>query len=86
MERISGAMPLPVAHGHGREHGGACHRPTTRRAARRATTEIVRRYFQTAEEIKRTGVGEEALKKIELLDEPGGRHARISRRPARRRC
>ena len=29
--------------------------------------EIVRRYFQTAEEIKRTGVGEEALKKIELL-------------------
>ena len=45
--------------------------------------EIVRRYFQTAEEIKRTGVGEEALKKIELLMNQAGITQNLS--PARSR-
>ncbi len=43
--------------------------------------EIVRRYFQTAVESKRTGVGEKALEKIELLMNQAGITANLS--PAR---
>ena len=32
-----------------------------------ARLEIVRRYFQTAVEVKRTGVGEDQVEKLELL-------------------
>ena len=50
-----------------------------------AKHEIVRRYFQTAEQLRRTGVGSEALSKIELLMNEAGIDKDFS--PARRlRC
>lgn len=46
-----------------------------------AKMEIVRRYFQTAVEVKRTGVGEEQLAKLELLMNQVGVNTNLS--PAR---
>ena len=46
-----------------------------------ARMEIVRRYFQTAEAVKRTGVGEEQIPKLELLMQQAGVNANLS--PAR---
>ena len=46
-----------------------------------AQMEIVRRYFQTAVEVKRTGVGHEQLEKLELLMNQAGVNAGLS--PAR---
>ena len=46
-----------------------------------AKMEIVRRYFQTAVEVKRTGVGEERLGKLELMMNQAGVDANYS--PAR---
>ena len=66
MERISGECPYQSPTDMGVNMAGLA--ISDDEACREAgNNEIVRRYFQTAEEIKRTGVGEEALKKIELL-------------------
>ncbi len=46
-----------------------------------ACMEIVRRYFQTAVEVKRTGVGEERIHRLELLMNQAGVNADLS--PAR---
>lgn len=46
-----------------------------------AKMEIVRRYFQTAVEVKRTGVGESQLERLELLMNQAGINAHLS--PAR---
>ncbi|MEQ3363185.1 DUF1846 domain-containing protein [Raoultibacter massiliensis] len=46
-----------------------------------AKMEIVRRYFQTAVDVKRTGVGEEQVEKLELLMNQAGVNASLS--PAR---
>ena len=46
-----------------------------------AKMEIVRRYFQTAVEVKRTGIGHERLERLELLMNQAGVNASLS--PAR---
>ena len=46
-----------------------------------AKMEIVRRYFQTAVEVKRSGVGQERMERLELLMNQAGVNASLS--PAR---
>ena len=46
--------------------------PTTKSSAKLAKMEIVRRYFQTAVEAKRTGVGEKSIEKLEMLMNQAG--------------
>ena len=80
MERISGACPYQSPTDMGVNMAGlAISDDAVCREA--GNNEIVRRYFQTAEEIKRTGVGEAALKKIELLMNQAGINQNLS--PAR---
>ncbi len=70
MERISGACPYQSPTDMGVNMAGLLFSDDAvcREAGQQ---QIVRRYFQTAEEIKRTGVGEAALKKRSSFDEPG---------------
>ena len=80
MERIAGACPYQSPTDMGVNMAGVA--ISDDEACRDAgNNEIVRRYFQTAEEIKRTGTGEEALKKIELLMNQAGINQNLS--PAR---
>ena len=80
MQRISGACPYQSPTDMGVNMAGlAISDDAVCREA--GNNEIVRRYFQTAEEIKRTGVGEAALKKIELLMNQAGINQNLS--PAR---
>ena len=66
MERIMGESPYQSPTDMGVNMVGLC--ISDDEACREAgRNEIVRRYFNTAEELKRTGVGSSALEKIEIL-------------------
>ena len=73
MERISGECPYQSPTDMGVNMAGLaiCDDDACREAGK---NEIVRRYFATAEELKRTGNGEEALEKHRTADEQGRRH------------
>lgn len=81
MERIAGTSPYrsPTDMGVNMAGMAIVDEQAVREAACR---EIVRRYFQTAVDVKRTGVGEERIEKLELLMNQAGVNANLS--PARR--
>ena len=80
MERISGSSPYQSPTDMGVNMAGMAivDDEVVGDAAR---MEIVRRYFQTAVEVKRTGVGHERVEKLELLMNQAGVNASLS--PAR---
>mgnify|MGYP002572525196 CR=1 FL=1 len=80
MERISGSSPYqsPTDMGVNMAGNAIVDDEAVREAAK---MEIVRRYFQTAVEVKRTGVGHERVEKLELLMNQAGVNASLS--PAR---
>ena len=80
MERISGTSPYQSPTDMGVNMAGLAivDDDVVREAAKR---EIVRRYFQTAVEVRRTGVGEDQVEKLELLMNQAGVSAGYS--PAR---
>lgn len=80
MEKISGTSPYQSPTDMGVNMAGMA--ITDDEAVRDAAkSEIVRRYFQTAVEAKRTGVGEDRIEKLELLMGQAGVTASLS--PAR---
>ncbi|BAK44135.1 DUF1846 domain-containing protein [Eggerthella sp. YY7918] len=80
MERISGSSPYQSPTDMGVNMAG--HAIIDDEVVREAACmEIVRRYFQTAVDVKRTGAGEEQLEKLELLMNQAGVNASLS--PAR---
>ena len=80
MERIAGTSPYQSPTDMGVNMAGLAivDDDVVREAAKR---EIVRRYFQTAVEVRRTGVGEDQVEKLELLMNQAGVSAGYS--PAR---
>ena len=80
MERISGTSPYQSPTDMGVNMAGLAivDDDVVREAAKR---EIVRRYFQTAVEVRRTGVGEDQVEKLELLMNQAG--VSVSHSPAR---
>ena len=80
MERISGTSPYqsPTDMGVNMAGNAIVDDDAVRDAAK---MEIVRRYFQTAVEVKRSGVGQERMERLELLMNQAGVNAGLS--PAR---
>ena len=80
MERISGTSPYqsPTDMGVNMAGNAIVDDDAVRDAAK---MEIVRRYFQTAVEVKRSGIGQERLERLELLMNQAGVNASLS--PAR---
>ena len=80
MERISGTSPYqsPTDMGVNMAGNAIVDDEAVRDAAK---MEIVRRYFQTAVEVKRSGVGQERMERLELLMNQAGVNASLS--PAR---
>ena len=80
MERIAGTSPYQSPTDMGVNMAGLAivDDDVVREAAKR---EIVRRYFQTAVEVRRTGVGEDQVEKLELLMNQAG--VSVSHSPAR---
>ncbi|MEG1560963.1 MAG: DUF1846 family protein, partial [Raoultibacter sp.] len=76
MERIAGTSPYQSPTDMGVNMAGMAitDDEIVREAAKR---EIVRRYFQTAVEVKRSGVGEEQMEKLELLMNQAGVSANL---------
>ncbi|MEG0070877.1 MAG: DUF1846 domain-containing protein [Raoultibacter sp.] len=76
MERISGTSPYQSPTDMGVNMAGMAitDDEIVRTAAKR---EIVRRYFQTAVEVKRTGTGDEKMEKLELLMNQAGINANL---------
>ena len=85
MERIAGTSPYQSPTDMGVNMAGLAivDDDVVREAAKR---EIVRRYFQTAVEVRRTGVGEDQVEKLELLMNQAGVSAGYSHPRARPRC
>ncbi|MEA5021093.1 MAG: DUF1846 domain-containing protein [Gordonibacter sp.] len=80
MERISGACPYKSPTDMGVNMAGMAI-TDDEAVSEAAKMEIVRRYFQTAVEVKRTGIGEDQVEKLELLMNQAGVSTNLS--PAR---
>ena len=83
MERISGSSPYQSPTDMGVNMAGLAitDDDVVRDAAK---MEIVRRYFQTAVDVKRTGVGQKSIEKLEMLMNQAGVTSSFSTRPQRR--